>query len=159
MAMKRCGWCGQLKPPAEFHRNRATKDGLQNKCRLCNIAVAKQFHADNAEHCRERIGKWIRKVDTDNKRQVLEYLLSHPCVDCGESDPVVLEFDHLRDKVSGIAQLLHTHRRWQVIADEIEKCEVRCANCHRRRTAIRGGWFRAVQDPWAARGSNPDLTN
>ena len=61
MAMKRCGWCGQLKPPAEFHRNRATKDGLQNKCRLCNIAVAKQFHADNAEHCRERIGKWIRR--------------------------------------------------------------------------------------------------
>jgi len=71
-------------------------------------------------------------VDQENKRRVFEYLLDHPWVDCGESDPAVLELDHQRDKSSGVAELLHTHVRWEVVAAEIEKCEVRCANCHRR---------------------------
>ena len=158
-ATKRCGRCGELKPLAAFHRRRASRDGLQSYCRACNTTLAKQFHADNAEHCRDRIGNWVRRIDQENKRRVLVHLRLHPCVDCGEADPIVLEFDHQRDKVSGIAQLLHAHVKWAVIVAEIEKCEVRCANCHRRRTAIRGGWFRAVADPWAARGSNPDLTD
>ena len=158
-ATKRCGRCGALKPLAAFHRRRASRDGLQGYCCTCDTNVAKQFHADNAEHCRERISRWVRRIDQENKRRVLDHLLLHPCVDCGEADPIVLEFDHQRDKVSGIAQLLHAHVKWGVIAAEIKKCEVRCANCHRRRTAIRGGWFRAVADPWAARGSNPDLTD
>ena len=71
------------------------------------------------------------------------YFVVHPCVDCGERDPVVLEFDHLRDKRLAISSQLHG-RNWQTILDEIEKCEVLCANCHRRRTARRRGALRAI---------------
>ena len=67
----------------------------------------------------------------------------NPCVDCGEGDPVVLEFDHLRDKRFSIGQEL-VRRSWRSILAEIEKCEVVCANCHRRRTARRRGSMRAV---------------
>ena len=67
----------------------------------------------------------------------------HPCVDCGETDPIVLEFDHLRDKKFSIAKGWRGHE-WQKVLDEIAKCEVVCANCHRRRTARRGGFSRAV---------------
>jgi hypothetical protein len=74
---------------------------------------------------------------------LLVYLREHPCVDCGEGDPVVLEFDHLRDKKFGVAQGFRD-REWQSVLDEIAKCEVVCANCHRRRTARRGGFARAV---------------
>jgi hypothetical protein len=74
---------------------------------------------------------------------LIEYFKEHPCTDCGESDPVVLEFDHLRDKAFTISQKFR-ERAWQAILDEIKKCEVVCANCHRRRTARRRGALRAV---------------
>lgn len=72
---------------------------------------------------------------------LMEFFGSHPCVDCGESDPLVLEFDHLRDKEFNVSQGLFT-RGWKSLISEIAKCEVVCANCHRRRTARRNGSFR-----------------
>ncbi len=54
---------------------------------------------------------------------------------------MVLEFDHLRDKRFDIGASL-PYRNWQSILDEIAKCEVVCANCHRRRTARRRGNLR-----------------
>src|SRR3546814_8531418 len=69
------------------------------------------------------------------------HLRAHPCVDCGETDPVVLEFDHLRDKVGNVSAMVHSNELWRLV-DEIEKCEVVCANCHRRRTARRANTYR-----------------
>lgn len=140
--VKRCTRCGVIKPLDAFHRKTAARDGRQSRCRECNIETAKAHHADHLEHSRSRISEWARRVNDRNKRRVLAYLRAHPCTDCGETDPVVLEFDHRGDKTHGIAELLHWHVRWEVIAAEIAKCEVRCANCHRRRTAQRSGWFR-----------------
>jgi hypothetical protein len=74
---------------------------------------------------------------------LIDYFRSHPCVDCGERDPVVLEFDHLAEKLFDIGQAL-PYRSWQSILEEIEKCDVVCANCHRRRTAKRRGSLRAL---------------
>jgi hypothetical protein len=76
---------------------------------------------------------------------LLEFFEAHPCVDCGETDPVVLEFDHLASttKSFNIGQVL-IDRNWQAILDEIEKCQVVCANCHRRRTATTRGFARAL---------------
>jgi hypothetical protein len=76
---------------------------------------------------------------------LLDYFDSHPCADCGESDPVVLEFDHLdtQAKSFDIGQSL-PYRKWQSILEEIDKCDVVCANCHRRRTARRRGSLRAL---------------
>jgi hypothetical protein len=67
---------------------------------------------------------------------LLEYLKSHPCIDCGERDPIVLEFDH-RDGTVKRFEIGSARRRsnaLQAVIDEVSKCDVRCANCHRRRT-------------------------
>lgn len=56
-------------------------------------------------------------------------------MDCGESDPVVLEFDH-RDPSLKLGRVMEvTNMR---LEDEVDKCDVRCANCHRKRHKILG---------------------
>lgn len=70
---------------------------------------------------------------------IWSYLTKHPCVDCGETDSIVLEFDHISSKNNDIASLIRMGALEQA-KEEIKKCQVRCANCHRRITAIRAGW-------------------
>jgi hypothetical protein len=72
---------------------------------------------------------------------LIDYLGVNPCTDCGESDPMVLEFDHVADKNFNISVAL-TVRSWKSVSAEIARCEVVCVNCHRRRTAERGGFAR-----------------
>ena len=72
------------------------------------------------------------------KAYVSDYLSKHHCVDCGEADPDVLDFDHVRgEKVCDVSHMVQCGFRLWRIVDEIEKCEVRCANDHRRITAKR----------------------
>ena len=59
----------------------------------------------------------------------------------GRAHPV--EFDHLVRKEFDIASGIPA-RNWQAVLDEIAKCDVVCANCHRRRTAHRGRWTRVA---------------
>lgn len=47
--MKTCTKCHQTKPPAEFNKNSAAKDGLTNSCRDCNKAAAKVWRENNRE--------------------------------------------------------------------------------------------------------------
>jgi hypothetical protein len=67
-----------------------------------------------------------------NTKYIWDYLMDHPCVDCGNTDPVVLDFDHVqgKKKFNIGARGSHTIKAIKV---EIAKCEVRCANCHRIR--------------------------
>jgi hypothetical protein len=62
--------------------------------------------------------------------------------DCGEKNPVVLEFDHIQDKKCDISRMLANGLSIKTIKAEISKCEVRCANCHRRKTAKDYNWYK-----------------
>jgi hypothetical protein len=84
---------------------------------------------------RNRLNQWARQ------QYLYDYLLSHPCVDCGESDPIVLDFDHVfGEKKLEVSLLAWTRHSFKTIENEIRKCEVRCANCHRRRTSKEQRW-------------------
>jgi hypothetical protein len=74
-----------------------------------------------------------RRADLQTK--LFHYLLEHPCVDCGENDILVLEFDHVDGVKDREISSMINRRGWQSILKEISKCEVRCANCHKRRHA------------------------
>ena len=69
------------------------------------------------------------------------HLKTNPCVDCGETDPIILEFDHVTgDKQFNIANAARDGFGMERLKTEIAKCEVRCANCHRKKTYERSGW-------------------
>ncbi|MGV2985630.1 hypothetical protein ACNPNP_18200 [Microbacterium sp. AGC85] len=72
---------------------------------------------------------------------ITRYLNDHPCVDCGASDIRVLDFDHRpgRDKRDGVMQLVRNGFGLSTVQDEINKCDVRCRNCHAIVTYARMG--------------------
>ena len=88
--------------------------------------------------------RWRRREIA--RTYVLELLASAACADCGLRDPVVFEFDHLTSKREGVAQLVTHGYSLRVIIEEIEKCEIVCANCHRHRTAESNGWLRGGRE-------------
>lgn len=92
---------------------------------------------------------------SQNRLRMWQYLAQQRCIDCGEQDPVVLEFDHMRDKRRNIAELISGGLTWAVIQAEIEKCEVRCANCHRRKTARERGFYERKANALIVGGSVP----
>ena len=71
------------------------------------------------------------------KKMLAEIKRASGCVDCGENNHIVLDFDHLRDKKYNVSRMIHDGFSWKAIKREIAKCEVVCANCHRIRTHCR----------------------
>ena len=90
-----------------------------------------------AQHDWNKLPKSSKVRRQLNRDFVRGYLAQHPCVDCGEGDPIVLEFDHVRDaKIDSVSALVANPTALNTVVAEIEKCEVRCANCHRRKTVM-----------------------
>jgi hypothetical protein len=75
----------------------------------------------------------------DRKRERLRDLVrtakERPCADCDGSFPYyVMDFDHVADDKSALVSKLVNFGAVQRLLDEMDKCEVVCANCHRIRT-------------------------
>ena len=113
-------------------------------CSACG-RLAKYGHIDSL--CLECFSKThspreirIRK----NQESLFDYLNDKECADCGEADSRVLQFDHVYGgKLANVAEMVSAGYSWDTILSEIAKCEVVCANCHVRRSAERGGYWRS----------------
>lgn len=138
---KVCTKCGVEKISTEFRKRTAVKDGLQSWCKSCCKVHEKQ-HWDTNETRRET-SKRRSVVSRQKMREcIYEYLVVHPCEDCGEDDPIVLEFDHIdpSQKSFTIGNAGKQIFSLVTLQEEISKCRVVCANCHRRRTARQFNW-------------------
>lgn len=139
VATRRCGRCGETRAIDEF--NRSSRFGRQYYCRRCQSSWYRDNRVDHVANVTANTRRYRRR----NTVIVREYLQSHPCVDCGESDPDVLEFDHVRGKQALVSRLRWVGVAAERLLGEIDKCEVRCVNCHRRRTASQFGWRKAQE--------------
>lgn len=146
--MKICKTCEIAKGLDEFGivKGHKGQDCHLRDCKQCRKIKRGTYYHDyykNNPDRQARIQEYVKARRRGNVLSMLRHLDTHPCVDCGETDPVVLEFDHVRgNKKQNVASLVYSSAKWETIQAEIDKCDVRCANCHRRVTSQRaGGWY------------------
>jgi hypothetical protein len=132
--MKTCCSCKKQKDESDFSKNKSKADGLQSSCKICKRVYDKTYYKVNSN--------FKRRVLVNNEKQikilqefVCSYLKTHPCVDCGESNIVVLDFDHLHSKKCEISKMIQNKVSVKTLIQEIGKCAIRCANCHRIKTS------------------------
>lgn len=90
------------------------------------------WYAENGDHRKQQVANRRRKL----KQRFAEYKQSLECHNCGLSgkdNQWALEHHHLdpNDKVTTIAHLVTSGYAWDTIMEEVAKCIVICANCHR----------------------------
>ena len=144
-ATKICTKCKCEKDLHLFSASKKTKDKHSFWCRACFKAHWEKRYYENHEQYRNSHNESREKLREQNARKVFEYLTKHPCITCGESDPVVLEFDHRSrsDKIESVSIMVR-NSSWKRIESEIEKCDVLCANCHRRKSAAEFNYKRHI---------------
>jgi len=125
-----CHGCNETKDRTEFGDHK-TK-GRQFRCKECRRLYQQKWYLKNKALHIERASKCNKLKASELRQFKLDYLSNHPCVDCGETNPIVLEFDHVRgDKIFTIGNVPSRHCSLENLIKEIEKCDIRCANCHR----------------------------
>ena len=142
ISTKECKRCEKIKDVKLFSKSSRRKDGYQAWCKMC---VKEHDHLkymeDKGKHRSWNMSRRDKYYDL-----VTAYLKEHPCVDCNEGDPIVLEFDHRDPEIKdGEVTKLLSYASWERILVEIDKCDVVCSNCHRKRTARQFGWRRWQQ--------------
>ncbi len=79
-----------------------------------------------------------------NRKFIISFLQKNTCIDCPEKDIRCLHFDH-RDRESkkfNIGKASSDGFSLKSLKEEISKCDVRCANCHFKRTSVQFNWYK-----------------
>ncbi len=146
--MKVCSKCSELKQESEYYTKDAKSGRLHAQSKLCYARLRKKIYTEHykkygdqyREHAKARRHK-LRTIYRDN---MLAYLNKHHCAICGEHDIRTLELDHIDPKTKkfSISQAVRLGYSWEQIEQEIEKCRVLCANCHKKHAAEQAGWYK-----------------
>lgn len=139
MHKKVCTKCNKLLCVDEFPWKRKANNQRSSWCLECHRAYAREHYAQNKDAYKKRARLAKDKSKKLAKIFLVEYLFAHPCIDCGESDILVLQFDHM---LSGNLHVSALNHSVETISKELEKCEVRCANCHMRRHMMESNSWR-----------------
>jgi len=139
MAARICSICGIEKPIEEFPlRNQFTKR-RQSYCLDCKSKMHASGYERNKEYQKANARKHSTEYRNTLREYLWQYLLTRPCDECGETDPVVLEFQHNYGKDMAISEMITRITKVEKLEEELKKCTVLCSNCHRRLTAKERG--------------------
>lgn len=134
---RKCSKCKRSLNETEFNwKIKGIK--LSYHCKECSRSYIRSHYRKNLNYYLKKSKKRNLEIRRVAHAFLGPYLLSHPCVDCGEKDILVLEFDHKDRKLKEfeIRRIIQNGGSVEKIKSEIRKCEIRCANCHRRKTEI-----------------------
>jgi hypothetical protein len=130
MKTRICSTCKIEKSIEEFVKNKYKNGGFSWYCKLCKSVIDKEYYKTHIER-RKQISLRRQKIKINNKKLIQEYLKTHCCIKCGIQDIRVLDFHHKdpNKKEHCISKMLLIKQ--QRLLEEINKCEILCANCHR----------------------------
>lgn len=134
---KVCNRCKAQKPLELFHRKAKAPDGRQSMCKACNTDWVRGRYAKNKATHIASVRRSRRQRQKSLRTMLRDIKVKSGCVDCGYNEHFhALDFDHLGLIPKTMNVSVMCTRGWSVkrILDEVAKCEVRCANCHRIRT-------------------------
>ena len=157
--MKHCPRCNQDKDEAEFGKNKTRPDGLQVQCRACIKLIHRDWYERNKERHYGNVQKRRKLVSDEIVRRLTAYLKVHSCVDCGMADPRVLHIEEQSGTGFSLKERLLQGATWTALLPEIERCEVRCANCRLLRTAQQVGPRRALLMSLGMNDDVPDTSS
>jgi hypothetical protein len=143
--MKQCVTCHEWKEETEFNWRYKSLGIRHPTCKECHKPFRKNWYEDNKERHLKQVQERKREARSVAREYVWDYLSAHPCIECGEDDPRVLEFHHWHGKDKVVSVMIAGGYPIATIQAEIDKCNVMCANCHRRKTMDERGWFRGTK--------------
>ena len=107
-------------------------------------AAQQRWHAKHPNYKREWYEKnraavrvHQRELYKRNRQELLAFKTQKGCLDCGERDWRVLQFDHVPErgpKRYNLGASLRFEQMGPALREELAKCDIVCANCHSRRT-------------------------
>lgn len=140
--MKNCSKCKINKSISEFHKNAKRKDGLQSLCKDC-VKLRDKIRNSDPE---VRFKMSINRNSNKGKIRQLYYsfIKDKSCAKCTENHISCLQFHHRirTEKEFNVSEGICRGYGWNRILQEIEKCDILCANCHHKLTAIESNWYK-----------------
>ena len=126
--MKKCSRCKIDKDESNYHNCKTKKDGLTSFCKDCSRKFAYNYYLNN------------KKLSAKRSTESVKYLLDlvetikekYGCFFCSEREKCVLEFHHPNDDKSDDISKIAQHKNKNRLFEEINKCIVVCANCHKK---------------------------
>ena len=135
---KKCPKCSSFKNLNSFYKRKTgpRKGEYYEKCKDCMKQRGRLYYFENRDRQLELAIK-RKHIYYKLKKEYLIGVKNKPCMDCGQYFPsYVMDFDHKigTKKLANIAHM--SVRNWSLkkIKEEIKKCDIVCANCHRIRT-------------------------
>lgn len=129
MEMKWCPHCEDNICVSLFGKNKCKPDGLQSVCKACKKLYSQNEYKKNTQKYKNRNNKGRAKI----KKWFQDYKKTLSCLNCTENDVACLDFHHTdpTTKSAHVGKLANAGSI-NKLKEEITKCVVLCANCHRK---------------------------
>ena len=114
METKICSKCGRELPIDQFNWRNKAKGTQRADCKECHSGYM--------------------KIKYQEKKDIVQNLKAETkCAKCGDSRGYVLDYHHINpeEKENNVSRMTSNNYQLNKVYEEIKKCVVLCANCHR----------------------------
>jgi hypothetical protein len=117
----------------DINNRRIKNKASYNRHKEARIAEVKKYYQANKNNPEFKLKcyKRTRRKQIENAKEFYEYKKTLKCSNCPENHPACLDFHHLdpNEKEFLITKLIQSKKK---LKEELKKCIVLCANCHRK---------------------------